>query len=203
VTTTLTDDELWRIKREVIDNVLDNGASPYIGVRSIYDVIQSYVLSSSVASTTSATAVTAAGPTVLTLASITGFVAPQRVVLDVDDARETVTIRVVVASTISVVATKTHSGTYPVEVESALTLVRGLLSDLVNVEQRVRGSYQTAGVRKVDEIEFFGGAGEQTVLTAIQSERSRIRNELAEACGIGWIYRHGIARRTSTAFETY
>ena len=66
---TLTDDEMARIKAELFSNVLDLGAVPYISVLAIYSLIRDNVSSSATAPTTSATAVSAAGPTTLTLAS--------------------------------------------------------------------------------------------------------------------------------------
>ena len=88
MTTLLGDDELSRIKAECMDSVLDISAAPYFDIRAIYDVIQAHVPSSATAATTSATAVTAVGPTTLTLASVTGLASGSRVVLDVDSVRE-------------------------------------------------------------------------------------------------------------------
>lgn len=203
--TTLNDDELARIKREVLDHVLAVGAEPYIGVRSIYSVIQDYVLSSSVAATTSATAVTAAGPTLLTLASVTGLASSSRVQLDVDGSRETVTVRAVIGSTVSVICGKTHSGTYPVEVESPLTIVRGLLADLASLEQRYQpGAWDSAGLKRVDEVEFFGRA-DGTLSAVLAGERGRLRAELAAACGIGAWYAGALSklRGGSGSMEAY
>ena len=64
---TLTEDELARIRAEVLDNVLDAGATAYFDVRGIYDVIRTNVVSSSVSATTSTTTVSSAGPTTLAL----------------------------------------------------------------------------------------------------------------------------------------
>ena len=52
--TTLSEDEIGRIKAEVLDNVLDIGAVPYVSIRAIYDTIQQHVVSSTIAPTTSA-----------------------------------------------------------------------------------------------------------------------------------------------------
>ena len=202
---TLTYDEMWRIKAELFDNVLGFGAEPYIGVRAIYDVIQQNVTSSSVTPTTSATSVSSAGPTVLTLASVTGLAASSRVVLDVDAAREVVTVRAIAGSTVSVVCTKTHSGTYPVEVESALTIVRGLLADLETLDQQERITIPNGGVKRVDEIEFFSQA-EGNVQASLTKHRNAIRSRLASATGLTGILRELAARASmsgNTAFEVY
>ena len=202
-TTTLTDDELARVKRECLDNVLDYGAVPYINVLSVYQIIRDHVVSSSVAPTTSSTAVTSAGAAVLTLASVTDYASGQRVVLDVDDVRETVTIRAVSGSTISVVCRYLHSGIYPVEVESPLTIVRGLLSDLVTMEQAQRRAVQSLGLKRVDEVEWFGANGERTIGAELNERRMKLRMELAEACGIGWVIRERMARRAGGSVEVY
>jgi hypothetical protein len=75
-----------------------------------------------------------------------------------------------------------------VEIESPLTIVRGLLADLENLALRARNAYGVIGLLKVDEVEWSGGRGEQTIGSLIQNERERIRAELASACGLAEIY---------------
>ena len=205
---TLTDDDLGRIKAEVGDVILSYGALPYFRVRSVYDLIRDTVVSSSVAATTSSTAVSAAdvaaGTATLTLASAVGYAAMQRVVLDVDDARETVTVRVVSGSAIGVVPRKRHAGTYPVEVESPLTIVRGILSDLITCEQADRDALASAGLKKVDEVEWFGANGELSVAQTISRRRADLRTALVSALGLTAIWREHQARTGSGgAVEPY
>lgn len=141
----------------------------------------------------------------LTLASVNGLVASSRVVLDVDNAREVVTVRAVSGSTISVVCTKTHSGTYPVEVESALTIVRGILADLEALDQQERITIPNGGVKRVDEIEFFSLA-EGNVQSSLTTHRNALRSRLASATGLGGLMRELAARVAmagSTSFEVY
>ena len=164
-------------------------------------MIQDHVISSTVAPTTSATAVTVAGPTVLTLVSVTGLVAGMRVVIDTDDLRETVTIRAIVGSTVSVICNNLHSGTYPVEVESPLTLVRGILSDLNNLDTYQRAAPGTAGLRKADEVEW--ATGRESPLHTLMARRTQLRVELANACGIGWVLRDIRARNSGSSYEAY
>jgi hypothetical protein len=195
--TTLSSDEMARIKLELGDTVLAVGAQPWIGIRSVWDVIQTYVESSSVAPTSSSTTVSAAGPTTITVASATGLTAGMRVQLDCDGQRETCTIRNVAGSVLSLVARKIHSGTYPVEVESALTLVRGVLSDLISLEQVTSlASFDSLGLRRVDEVEW----SERGQSYWIEYGRGILRRRLATACGVGWIY---TASRGSSALEVY
>lgn len=202
---TLTDGEMSRIRAEIFDNVLSVGAIPWIDVRSIYDVIEANVVSSSVTPTTSTTAVTSPGAVVLTLASVVGLSSGSRVVLDVDAAREVVTVRAVSGSTISVVATKTHAGTYPVEVESALTIVRGVLADLEAIDLQERLAIPQAGVKRVDEIEFFGAAEGGSAHASLTRHRNSLRSRLASACGLTGILRELAARASAGAstFEVY
>lgn len=180
----LSDDELARVKREALDNVLAVGAEPYISIRALYALIQDYVQSSALEPTTSATAVTAAGATTLTLADATGLAAQDKVVLDVDAARETVTVRNVSGNTISVVCRRLHGGTYPVEKESALTLVRGCLSDLAVLQDKINDAVDSAGVKRVDEVEFFGPSEGRSVLDELRRAQHALRLDLARMCGL-------------------
>ena len=200
---TLSDGEVSRLKAELYDNVVAVGALPYIDWRSVYDVVQTYVTSNAQAPTTSATSVTTAGPTLLTLASVTGISSMTRVVLDCDDAREVVTVRAVIGSTISVVCSKTHSGTYPVEIESPLTLVRGLLADLTTLDLSERGQVGGAlGLKRVDEVEWDTGKG--GVIASFAAQRDSLRVRLAAACGLGEIYRSNRGRaQGGGGFEVY
>jgi len=199
---TLATAEMSRIRAELFDNVLAGGALPYVAVGTIYDVIASNVESSATDPTSSSTAVNDAGPTVLTLASVTGLSVGTRVVLDVDDAREVVTVRAIVGSTISVVCTKTHAGTYPVEIESPLTIVRGLLADLETVDQQQRTGVANLGVKKVDgEIEFFA-ASEGSTLTSSETYRNRLRSRLAAATGLTRLFAEAAARAQAGAQGT-
>lgn len=196
---TLTDDELARIRAEVLDNVLDQQATPWFEVRAIYDVIRDNVISSSVAPTSSTTTVSAAGPTTLTLASVTGLTVGQKVQIDVDGARETVTVRAISGLTISVVCRKTHSGTYPVEVESPLTLVRGVLSDLATIESGAAiDALDTIGLKRVDEVEW---RDDETITRALERARQQLRSRLASLCGLTGILQSAQGR--GSRFEAY
>jgi len=199
----LDDADIVRIRAELGDNIVAALANPYIGVRTVYGVIQEYV-QTDVVPTSSATTVSTAGPTVLTLASVSGLAVGSRVVIDADDAREVCSVRAVAGLTISVVCRKTHSGTYPVEVENPLTIVRGLLADLETISLRERSLFDSAGVKKVDEIEFFSAAEGGTALASINDARSRARIRLAQSCGVVWIANGEAARAAGgNAFEVF
>lgn len=189
---TLTDDEINVIRSELLDNVLDVDASPYFGYTSIYNIIRDNVSSSSVAATTSATTVASVGATTITVASATGLTAAMRVQLDVDGSREVVTIRNVSGFVLSVICKKLHSGTYPVEVISGLTIVRGILADLSSLrEVNSLDALGSLGLKRVDEVEFKDGVD---VATAIKAQRDRWRMDLATAIGLGGVYREMLSR---------
>lgn len=202
---TLTDAELSFIKTELLDNVLDIGALPYFDIRYVYDVVRENVTSSSTPATSSSTAVTAAGPVTLTLADVTGLAVGTRVVIDVDSTRETVTVRGVSGLTISIICNQLHSGTYPVEIESALTLVRAKMADITALrETTLRKAVSSAGIKAVDEIQFFGGSGESTRTEAIREELDRLREELASMLGLGRILREARGRmQGGNSIEVY
>lgn len=194
---TLTADEMARIKLELGDTVLNVGAEPWIGIRSVWDVIRTNVISSDTAATSSSTTVSAAGPTSITVASATDLSAGVVVQIDVGAQRESVEIRSVSGSVLSVICDKTHTGEYPVQIESALTLVRGVLSDLRRLEQiNTLDSFSALGLRRVDEVEWDErGAGYW-----LEWGKAQLRRRLATACGVGWIYS---ASRGSSALEVY
>lgn len=181
----LTDSEVQRIRYELGFNVLSVSAEPYIGVTALFEqVIQPYLTTG--ASTTSSTAVSAATtptPVTLTLAIGTGFETGCRVVVDVDSRQEIATAQLVSGTSLTVLLSKTHSGTYPVTVEGGESIVREILGKIRNVADRIEGAAIKAGIKKVDEIEFFpeamGG-----VFANLQAQRSYWRDELAGALGV-------------------
>lgn len=194
---TLTLIEMQRIKYELGDTVLNVGAQPWIGIRSVWNVIKDNVLGSDTAPTYSSTAITSAGAVTITVASATDLVAGTRVQIDVDGQRETCTVRNVAGSVLSLIARKTHSGTYPVEIESSLTIVRGIISDLTALEQvNTLASFDALGLRRVDEVEW----AEKGAAYYVEFGKGLLRRKLASACGVSWIYN---AARGSGALEVY
>lgn len=189
--------EVQRIRYELGYNVLSVGADPYIGVTAIFEqVIQPYVNAG--ATTTSSTEVTAATSpalTTLVLADGTGFSAGDAVIVDVDSLQERATVRSLSGSSIGVLLSKAHSGTYPVTVEGGEAIVRGILQRLqalagLGVEGGVGGAMGegigVVGIKKIDDIEFFGGSGTWTESQMGQLTRAREywRDELANALGV-------------------
>jgi hypothetical protein len=169
-------------------NVLTVSAEPYIGVARVFElVIQPNLLAGAI--TTSSTAVTAvaagalANPVTLTLASVTGFSVGDRVTVDVDDRQESAMIQAIAGSTITLLLTKTHSGTYTLTVERGESIVREILARLRSIADKLgTAALQQAGIAKVDEIEFFSGM--QGVRYEMQKLQTYWRNELASALGV-------------------
>lgn len=197
---TLSTAEVDRIRMELGWNVLSIGAEPYIGHARIFDIIQQNVQGASVAATTASTAVTAAGVATITLASVSGLSAQTRVQLDTDAQRETCTIIAVSGSAITVLCRKTHGSAYLVEVESALTLVRGLLSDLSALEQvQTLDAFNSLGLKQVDEVVWRDG--EKGLFDYVNEARESLRGALARACGIPT--QSAAQRGRSSAVEVY
>lgn len=195
----LTDSEVARLRAELGYSVLTIGAEPRIDHVAIFEqVIQPYTQAG--ASTTSATAVTAASaptPVALTLASATGFAAGVRVVIDVDTRQEVVTVQSIAGAVITVQLSLTHSGTYSVSVEGGETMVRQVLRRLEAVSTQIDQAASTAGIKKVDEIEFFAAETSQSKeLNRLQMSH---RDELAALLGIPnmWRRRSGAGLTTS------
>lgn len=194
----LLDSEVYRIKYELGFNVLGIGAEPYIGIHAVFNqVIQQYMTGG--ATTTSATVVTAAPaltPVSIVLAAFTQreHVPHARVIIDEEDRQETSLITSVdsLASTITVTLQKAHSGTYPVTVEGGESIIRGILRKLETIgglntsSSLLDQAAASAGIRKVDEVEFFGSTrtGMSGRLAEIRALRQYWRGELARACGV-------------------
>lgn len=183
--------ELARVKYELGYNTLDAGAEPYVSVVALFDqVIQKYLTSG--ASTTSSTVVPAAStptPVDLTLASTTGFSAGDRVVIDVDSRQELVQVQSIAATTITVLLSLAHTGNYPVTVEGGESIVREILNRLYSLSASLGGlAVSTAGIKRVDEIEFFGSS-EINRIRQLNDLRMKWRDELASVLGVTNMWR--------------
>jgi hypothetical protein len=181
---TLTDDEIARIKTECWDHVVDVGAEPYIGFHPVFNTVRDYVKSSDTPATSSSTAITGAGATTITVASATGLSVGIKIVLDVDGQRETCTIKSLSGNVVGINARKAHSGTYPVEIESPLTIVRGILFDLSKLEDTITTSLDSSGIKRADEVEFFGPNDGGNQATQLMRSQYALRMELARRIGL-------------------
>lgn len=181
----LLDSELDRIRFETGWNLLNVGAEPYIGVAAIFSqVIQPNLRAGAV--TTSATPVVAAAAPAsitLTLASGTGFLTGQRIVVDVDDAQEVVTAQLVVGAALTVTLSKAHSGTYPLTVEGGESIVRECLQNIRAVKGKMATTFGEGTIKKVDEIEFYQNS-KGSLFGMLGDQLMFWRDELCSALGI-------------------
>lgn len=195
----LTASELIRLKAELGYPVTTIGAEPYISYVQVFDqVILPYTQGG--ASTTSSTTVAAATtPTAvsLTLLDATGFVAGDRAIVDVDSFQETPTIRSVTGSTISVILSLAHAGTYPVTVEGGESLLRDILKQLAAIKAQFSQVVQTAGLKRAEDIEWYqagagmGKAGGSAQLAALFAQRDDLREQLSRHLNVAnlWLIR--------------
>jgi hypothetical protein len=131
----------------------------------------------------------------LTLVDPTGFHAWDKVYLDVDEGQEIVTIQSIAASNILVTPTKIHGGmgAYPVIVDGGVAQARNLLRTIDKLTTKIGDSGDTAGIKRVEEIEFFQARnGSSSVFQDVKAQREDARKELAEVLGL--VYMRGSRR---------
>ncbi|MFA5186327.1 MAG: hypothetical protein WC551_07630 [Patescibacteria group bacterium] len=186
----LLESELELIRWELGWNALSVGAIPYIGIAAIFEkVVQPYLLSGLI--TYSSTQVVAADtPTVvaLTLGAVSGTNTQgtavavhvnDTLVVDVAYAQETAVVQAIRGNSVSVELRFAHSGTYPVTVQGGEAIVRWLLRRCWLIRERIANSESRAGIKKVDEIEFFQGkAGGGTTFEELTTRQKYWRSEL-------------------------
>lgn len=183
----LLDSEVRRIKVELGYNALSYAAEPYIGVAALFEqVIQPYLLAGAVTSSdTTVTASTSPALTAIVLDSATGFHLFDQVVIDVDDSQETATVRSLVGTTIGVMLTGAHDGTYPVTVEGGESMAREMLKNIRRTRERMTRSQGTGALKKVDEIEFYqSGGSNRSQFATLADELDYWRTELARVLGV-------------------
>ncbi len=191
----LSNAEVLRIKYELGYGLLSVAAEPYISYVSLFSqIIQPYLTAGD--ATRSSTAVAAATeptPVTLTLVSATGFTAGDRVVIDVDSRQESSTIQALTGTSMTVLLMGVHSGSYPVEVEGGVSIVRAILRKLQAIGglgasaslDAISQALASAGIKKLDEVEFFGGVpSSQTRIGQVKSLQNYWRDELASVLGI-------------------
>ena len=158
----LTTSMLARIRAELGYNTLSAGAEPYISYVAVFDVIVRTYMQGGASTTSSTTVAAATTPTAasLVLADATGFTAGDRCIVDVDSLQEAATIRGVTGSTISVILSLAHAGTYPVTVEGGESLVAAILKKIDALKDQFSQVVQTAGLKRAEDIEWYqAGSG--------------------------------------------
>lgn len=182
--------ELDLIRFELGWNGLTTGATPYIGIAEIFDrVVAPYLRSGLItSSSTAVTASAAPAKTTLTLTAVSGTNTQgdtvavhvgDRLIVDVDSRQEATTVESMSGVTVQVLLSLAHAGTYPVTVEGSESILRGILRNCRNVSSKLESSASRVGIKKVDEIEFFGAtSGGSTVFSELMGQRQYWRGEL-------------------------
>ena len=123
----------------------------------------------------------------MTLAGATGFAAGARVVVDVDSSAGDRNGAEPSGASLTLLLSNTHSGTYPVTVEGGESIVRQYLQRCVAAGDRIDKALARAGIKKVDEIEFFSATemvGMNGPFGSLWQAREMMRRELAEVLGM-------------------
>jgi hypothetical protein len=185
--------EIARLRFELGYNTMGVAAEPYVEYHGALDRVISLYLSGG-AVTTSATTVTASSTpaqVTLTLASATGFSQYDPVVVDVDSRQERATVQSVSGSTITLLLRFAHTGTYPVTVEGGESIIRDILKKLENVNERTSSASATAGLKRAEDIEWYGNSsgGVGAVLKDQFALRMYWRDQLASALGVTNLWR--------------
>lgn len=177
----LTDSEIESLRFLLGWGNIATAAYPYTpdGFYEVfYDVVAPNLTEG--AETTAAVAIASAGIATVTPASMTDIVAYARLVIDVGDDEETVTVRAVTATTFSARFTRAHAAPYLIAVESGLTRLRGLMARAFRVLSEKTGTKITssAGLKMVGqgEVEWFGST---SALTATDAQLLSIRREIS------------------------
>lgn len=183
--------EVDLIRYELGWSGLTTGAEPFIGIAAIFDRVMVPYLRSGLI-TSSATAVTASATPALvpiTLTAISGTNTQgdavavhvgDRLVVDVDARQEASTVESISGSIVSLLLSNVHTGTYSVTVEGSEALLRSILRKCRAAAQALEDAMSSAGIKKVDEIEFFPSkmTGGSTIFDDLRTQRQYWRNEL-------------------------
>jgi hypothetical protein len=203
--TNLTQGEVQAIKFELGFNQLTVGAEPYVGITRYFEqIVLPNLYSGSFASCSTSVAASPITPAAVSLVlspGVAGFSVMDHVFIDVDTAQEWVTIQGVNSgsSSITVQLSKAHGAggfAYPVEVESGQGLVRQYLTYLRKIRDRIHRFGARAGVKKADELEFFGGshgrASEASGFVTLEQMQEYFRTQLCMLLfGVGNIQQLG------------
>lgn len=182
-----TDAELFAIKRELGYPLLENTASPYIGITSLFEVVINANIAAEVTTTsTLSSAISAASsptPQTLTLASATGFSSGAVVYVDVDSRQERATIQSLSGSDIVVLLQKAHSGTIPVSLDGPIPIAKSILRRISEVKDEMAQTFGEGAIKKVDEIEWYGH-GWNSTFGNLGTQLKYWRSELASILGV-------------------
>ena len=182
----LLDSEIQRIRYELGYTLLDVNSEPYVEYFGTINRIVALYLNSG-ATTTSSTTVAVADTLTqrtLTLASATGFIAGATIYVDVLPQQERAVIQSISGSNVVVYLQKAHVGTYPVTVDGGESIIREKIAQLYAIDEKISAALNTAGLKRVDDIEFYGGTKATSQAVMLAQLRDMRRDELASALGV-------------------
>lgn len=150
----LTDAEVESLRFHLGYGNLDYGAYPYTpdGFKEIFDQVIGPNLTGTT-ETTASTAITAGSTVTVTPVSMTGIVVHARLVIDVADAVEIVSVRAVTLTTFTAAFANAHTGTYPVALLGGTARLRMLLAQADKAWQSIQDTTvaTTSGLKSVDK----------------------------------------------------
>ena len=187
----LLDSEIQRIRFELGYTVLGVNSEPYVEYFGTIDRIVALYLNAG-ATTTSSTTVAVSDTLTqrtLTLASATGFVAGATIYVDVLPQQERAVIQSISGSNVVVYLQKAHVGSYPVTVDGGESIIREKLAQLYAIDEKISAALNTAGLKRVDDIEFYGGTKATSQAVMLSQLRDMRRDELASALGVVNLHR--------------
>lgn len=154
--------EAQALRRHLGYGNIDTGAYPYTadGFLELFNGVVVPNLQTAL-ETTCSSSVAAAGVATVTLASVVGISAYTRLVADVGEDAEVVTVRSVSGSTVTARFAKAHTASYPVAIESGTAILRMLLHSADSTYDAIRSSkiLSSAGLASVGRgaVEWFEG----------------------------------------------
>lgn len=199
----LLESEIQRIRFELGYNVMGVDAEPYVTYFGSLDRVISRFLNAG-ATTTSSTVVAASSSPAqrtLVLASAVGFAAGATIYVDVLPIQERATIQSISGSSIVVYLQQAHAGSYPVTVDGGEAIIREKLAQLYAIDQKIGSAIDTAGLKRVDEIEFYGGSKASSQASMLNQLRDMRRDELAGALGVVNLWK--ARRNAGQCYEVY
>lgn len=199
----LLDSEIQRIRFELGYTVLGVNSEPYVEYFGTIDRIVALYLNAGATTTSSTTVVTSDTLTqrTLTLANATGFVAGATIYVDVLPQQERAVIQSISGSNVVVYLQKAHVGSYPVTVDGGESIIREKLAQLYAIDEKISAALNTAGLKRVDDIEFYGGTKATSQAVMLAQLRDMRRDELASALGV--VNLHRLRRGGSQSFSVY
>jgi len=199
---------ITRVRYELGFSAVGLGGLPYLDHAFIPDKsIDNLTTGSETSSITEVTAasVQAGTPTTITLASGVGFATMMKAHVDAGPRREIVTFQFVSGTAATAVFKQPHLGTYTVEADGGVPMLRTILGILDKLAVDIDDARASAAVKKIDtDIEFFPSEERQlSRVTELEQQRDHWRGELASLLQLPRGLLTGGQRRAATRVEVF